>query len=323
MTQTAAAKHPRLQHFPAPFFAVVMGLCGLTLAWEKAAHVLDTTLYVDHLLAWASLAAFVVIFSLYAMKWKHYPEAVIADLRHPIRLSFVPAMSIGLILLGSVFLNRIPGLSLLLWMLGSAVHLGLTLFVISSWMHGEQFKIEHINPSWFIPAVGNVLVPIAGVAHGYTEVSWFFLSIGLTFWVLLFTLFFNRILFHLPMPAKLIPTLFILIAPPAVGFTSYIKLTGELDSFARILFYVGLFITLLLLSQIRRFYGLPFFLSWWAYSFPMAAMTIASFVYSEQTGIAGFELLGSALLTLTTALITVLLWKTYQAIKAEKICVPE
>lgn len=261
------------------------------------------------------------------MKWKHHPAAVIADLRHPIRLSFVPTMSIGLILLGGVFLNRIPRLSLLLWMLGSALHLGLTLFVISSWMHGEQFKIEHINPSWFIPAVGNVPVPapvpIAGVAHGYTEISWFFLSIGLTFWVLLFALFFNRILFHIPMPAKLLPTLFILIAPPAVGFVSYIKLTGELDSFARILFYVGLFITLLLLSQIRRFYGLPFFLSWWAYSFPMAAMTIASFVYSEQTGIAGFELLGSTLLTLSTALITVLLWKAVQAIKAEKICVPD
>ena len=190
-------------------------------------------------------------------------------------------------------------------------------------MHHEHFKILHINPAWFIPAVGNVLVPIAGMAHGFTEVSWFFFSIGIIFWIILFTILFNRVLFHDPLQEKLIPTFFILIAPPAVGFISYMKLTGELDSFAHILYYVGLFLTLLLFSQFRRFMKLPFFLSWWAYSFPIAAITIASFLMYERSGKELFVFIATILLLILFFIIALLVKKTYKAVNMEKICVEE
>ena len=91
--------------------------------------------------------------------------------------------------------------------------------------------------------MGNVLVPVAGVPLGYPEISWFFFCIGLVFWLILLTIIFCRVLFHHPIPDKLMPTLFILIAPPAVGFIAYLRLAGELDSFARVLYFTGLFFT--------------------------------------------------------------------------------
>jgi tellurite resistance protein len=36
--------------------------------------------------------------------------------------------------------------------------------------------------------------------------------------------------------------LFILLAPPSVGFISYIGMVGELDVFARIIYYMALFL---------------------------------------------------------------------------------
>lgn len=42
----------------------------------------------------------------------------------------------------------------------------------------------------------------------------------------MFILIMNRIIFHNPMPQKLIPTLVILMAPPAIAFMSYTKLVG-------------------------------------------------------------------------------------------------
>jgi tellurite resistance protein len=51
----------------------------------------------------------------------------------------------------------------------------------------------------------------------------------------LFAIILNRIIFHNQFAPKFMPTLFILIAPPAIGFISYIKLTGSLDFFAQIL----------------------------------------------------------------------------------------
>ena len=142
-----------------------------------------------------------------------------------------------------------------------------------------------MNPSWLIPAVGNILVPVAGVSHVSPEISWFFYSIGLILWIVLLAIFFNRIIFHKPLPERLLPTLFILIAPPSVAFLSYVKLTGFINEFTRILYYFALFLVALLCSQLKMFWKIKFYLSWWAYSFPISAVTIASIVMFHETGI--------------------------------------
>ena len=81
---------------------------------------------------------------------------------------------------------------------------------------------------------------------------------------------------------RLTPTLFILLAPPSVGFIAYLQLIGSLDAFARILYYTALFLSLLLASNALRFLRIPFFISAWAYSFPLAALTIATLVMSTH-----------------------------------------
>jgi tellurite resistance protein len=168
-----------------------------------------------------------------------------------------------------------------------------------------------------------VLVPIAGVPLGYADLSWFFFSIGILFWLILLVIVFNRVLFHQPIEAHLMPTLFILIAPPAVGFIAYLQLAGELDSFARILYFFGLFLTLLLFTQVGRFIKLKFFLSWWAYSFPLAAISIATFVMAERTGHSVYLYLGMGLLALLTAIIVLLVILTLVAVYRRRICVTE
>lgn len=203
------------------------------------------------------------------------------------------------------------------------MHLVFTLYVLATWIHHTHFEINHMNPAWFIPIVGNILVPIAGVQHGFTELSWFFFSIGLVFWLVLLAIIFNRMFFHNPLPGKLLPTLFILIAPPAVGFLSWMQLTGELDAFGRILYYSALFLTLMLFTQAPRFLKLPFALSWWAYSFPMAAITIATLGMYQLLGSPFFKWLGAALLVVLVVLIIGLLARTAVAISRREICVEE
>lgn len=311
----------RLQNFPISFFAIIMGLSGFTVAWEKVSQVTQTLLYVDSLFAWLTFATFLVIAGLYIKKIIKHPLAIMAEIRHPVKLSFFPAASISLLLLSIVMLSRSHDLAHLLWVIGTALHFVLFLYVLNSWMHHEHYQVQHISPAWFIPAVGNVLVPIAGMHLGYIEVSWFFFSIGIMFWIILFTIFFNRILFHNPMPAHLVPTFFILIAPPAVGFIAYCKLNGGLDNFANFLYYIGLFLTILLFSQFKKFSSLPFFLSWWAYSFPISAITIASFLMYQLSNKVMFAYIGSVLLFILTAIIGLLIVKTYKAISLKKVCV--
>jgi tellurite resistance protein len=313
----------RLEHFPVAFFSTVMGMAGLAIAWEKGHEVLSLPETVGLALAAIVAGQLALVLGLFLAKLALHRAAVLDELRHPVKLSFFPTISISFLLLAIAALPAVPEVARALWYLGVSLHLLFTLYVINAWMHHPQFEVHHMNPAWYIPAVGNVLVPVGGVALGHTEISWFFFSIGMVFWLVLLTIIFYRMLFHQPLPERLMPTLFILIAPPAVGFIAYYKLTGSIDPLARVLFGAALFFTLLLLVQIHRFARLKFFLSWWAYSFPLAAMTIASLVMHEATGVGGYRVLGAALLALTTAVVGLLLVRTTKAIRDRGICLPE
>ena len=316
-------KQARLQHFPISWFAVVMGLAGLTIAWHRAEATLELPLLISPWLLGITVAVFAVLALIYTAKTLRFSAAVKAEFNHPIKLSFFPTISIGMILLSIALLPYRMDISFILWSVGSALHLLFTLYVLSAWIHHTHFEIQHMNPAWFIPIVGNILVPIAGVRHASPEISWFFFSIGLLFWLVLLTIIVYRMVFHQPLPAKLLPTLFILIAPPAVGFISWLQLNGELDAFGRILYYAATFLTLMLLTQAGRFVRLQFFLSWWAYSFPMAAITIATFLMYEQLHLPFFKWLAIVLLSLLTLIIGTLLFKTIQAIARKEICIEE
>lgn len=313
----------RIENFPVSFFAMIMGLSGLTIAWQKAAHLLDADSNAAIPLVLITCLMFMGLAFIYGVKLIGSRHAVVEELRHPVKLNFFPAISISMILLSVIFLPLQQQAAHILWLAGIVLHLAFTLYVMSVWIHHDRFEIHHINPAWFIPVVGNVLVPITGTALGYAEVSWFFFSIGIVFWVVLFSIIFNRVLFHQALPEKLMPTLFILIAPPAVGFLSYSTLIGGIDSFARVLYYTALFLTLLLLTQLPRFAKLQFFLSWWAYSFPLAAITIGSMKMSELTHIPGFFYLSWTLLGLLSLVVGYLLLKTGKAVQNHKICLPE
>lgn len=84
--------------------------------------------------------------------------------------------------------------------------------------------MQHVTPAWFIPVVGMVAAPLAGVTFGPIEVSWFFFSAGLVFWAALLPMVLTRLFIHdQPVPGQLLPTLAVLIAPPAVAFLSYLR----------------------------------------------------------------------------------------------------
>jgi len=55
------------------------------------------------------------------------------------------------------------------------------------------------------------------------------------------------------------PTLFILIAPTAVGFIAYIRIAQSWDSFAVFLLFIGYFFVVLLFFLRKSFFNIRFF----------------------------------------------------------------
>jgi len=327
--QERVSARPRLQYFPISFFAAVLGMTGTTIALQRAERFLGLPPGLSGILLVVSIAIFLVITVLYALKAARFPDAVKREFAHPVKINFFPTISISLLLFAIAFLRLNSDLSRVLWIVGAAIHLVFTIVILSAWKQRTTFQIQHANPVWFIPVVGNIIVPIAGVEHAPAEVSWFFFSIGLIFWLVLLTVVLYRVIFYQPLAERLMPTLFILVAPPAIGFVSYLRLMEQeggapaLDGFARILYYVALFIFLLLLAQPHQFVRLPFYISWWAYLFPTAAITIATILMASRTNMLFFQVLAYVLLAGLGALILMLLFRTAAAIVQRRICVEE
>ncbi len=321
--QQTEAPQGRLEHFPISFFAITMGLSGLTLALLRLEHAaeLSHSLSITALATAAASGVLVALF--YLAKAIRHPLAVSAEWHHPVRLAFFPAASISLILLATAVFPFSYRTSLVLWTVGTILHFLGTLAVVSAWIGHRPFEIPHLNPAWFIPAVGNILVPVAGAKLGFTEVSWFFFSVGIVFWLILLTLIFNRLIFHNPLPERLFPTMVILIAPPAVGFIAYTRLVDGIDPFARVLYYAAVMFALMLLTQLPKMARLSFALSWWAYSFPIAALTIATFLYGEMTHSDWHRYAAYGIFAVLAMVITLLITRTIVAITAGEICEPE
>lgn len=316
-------KKIRLKQFPISFFAPVLGFSGFSLALVKMAFLFPVLQITSFVFTVFSVLLFVVITGIYLSKFLLFPEEVKKEFYHPIKLNFFPLVA-KIFLVFSILLLALNSESAkTIWIIGVILQSFFTIVILRIWILHTHFQIKHISPAWFIPVVGNVMIPIAGVQHASPEVNWLFFTIGL-FWMFVFmNIVFYRVIFHDPMPEKLLPTFFITFAAPAIAFIAYTKLTGGIDAFGQILFFLSVFLLILNMSMTKAFAKIPFYLSWWAYSFPLAAFILASLLYAEKTGSTFFQFLALAILVILAILIIIFSIKTVHAIKKKEICIEE
>lgn len=118
------------------------------------------------------------------------------------------------------------------------------------------------------------------------------------------------------------PTLFIFIAPPSIAFLDYTRL-ASFYAFAYILLSVAVFFAVLLVFMWRNFTQLKFFLSWWAFSFPLAALCVALHKASELSKDYSYELAALVVFALLCLVVVINSIFTIKAIFNKQICVPE
>ncbi len=312
-----------LAHVQVSLFAVTMGLGGLGLAWRAADRVLGWPGVIGEAILILAALCFAAVAALYAAKFLRHRAAVAAEFADPLRMNFFAAASIGLLLLADAAIPYARPVAEGLWILGAALHLILAISVVRCWVT-RDYAIHHASPAWFIPVVGNIVVPLAGVQLGHVEISWFFFAIGLVFWIVLFAILLYRIVFHDPIPTRALPTLFILLAPPALGFSAWDRLSGGgLDSAGRVLFYVALFLVLFLVSMAPRFLKVPFALSWWAYTFPSAAMASACLSFHELMATPATGALAGVALIASSAIIALVAAATLGALLSGRLFLPD
>jgi tellurite resistance protein len=314
-----------LAHLPVTLFSSVMGLGGVSLAWRRAAHVWGVPEWPALVFLALAALAFLVVGVAYAAKWVRYPAAARAELRHPVRMAFVPTITISLLVLATAGQSVAAGVASVLWWLGAVGHLAATVAVLAAWFGRADIVHATVTPAWFIPVVGNVITPLAAGQLGSVELGWFSFGVGLVFWLGLLPLLLQRVLVHdAALPEKLLPTVAIFMAPPAVAMLSWGALTGDLGGpVARILWAGATGFLLVLLAQVGRLRAIPFALPYWAYTFPLAAVAAASVAMAGTHPQVAYDVIAAVLLAATTVLVLHVLAMTLRAVARRQICLPE
>jgi len=312
----------RLQFFPVMMFAIVMGLSGLTIVFQKAHEILNINKIFGNILVFVDTIIFAIVLLFYILKLFKYFDEVKKEFSHPIRINFFAASAISFLLVSIVYQPINLQVSGSLFFIGTTMQTFFTFYTIQFWIN-KNLEIVHSNPAWFIPIVGNVLVPVAGVGIIDNNFLMYYFSVGMFFWIVLTSLLINRIIFHNQLANKFMPTLFIFIAPPAVSFIAYVKMTGEFDIFASILFNLALFFSFLLIFMYKNFLNLQFFISWWAFTFPLAAVTIAAMLAFTKTNLIFYNFLAYFFMIITSAVVIIVAFRTLQYMLKKEICIME
>ena len=299
---------------PVAFFGSVMGLTGLSLAWRLAHSVLGVPLWVSQSIGVVGILAFVAMVSGYAVKAITGFDYVKKEFLHPISGALFGTPLISALLLPAVLAEYSLPLARGLWVIGVV---GMTAFawhMASRWLGTSQQR-AHATPAWMVPLVGMLDIPIAVPSLGFAQpphaVMMLGLAVGLFFALPIFTMVFSRLMFEEPLPAPMSPSLMILLAPFAVGFSSYVITLGQIDALAEGLFALNVFLLLVLLTRLRNLASCcPFRVSWWAVSFPVAATAGAGLRYAAHAQTLWANGLAAVLLAFATAVVGGLFLRT-------------
>lgn len=298
-----------LAHMPVTVFASVMGVGALSLAWKRAAHLWELPLWPSLIILALAASLYILVLGAYGAKWALHPAAARAELSHKMRMPFVPTITIATIVLATAGADVAPGIARVMWWAGAIGHLLATALVLTAWSMRPDITSTDITPAWLIPIVGNVVTPLAANQIGDMDLAWFSFGVGLVFWGVFLTLIIERLLMHdKGIPAKLLPTYAIMVAPPAVALVAWSRLGHESDdALSRILFAIAWMFALLIGFQAKKLLAIPFTLPYLAYTFPVAALAVASLMMAEALSGAVYQWLALAALAVATIAIPIIL----------------
>jgi len=295
-----------LVHLPLPLFAAPMGLGGLGLAWREAARDIGAPAAIGEGLLVAATTVWVLLVLLHLVRLVRHPEALAADLRHPVRSAFAGAVTIGLMLVSGAIFPYAPDVAAAVWSVAVCGHVAIAVWTVRGLLAAPR-EAGTLAPPLMIPLVGNVLAPVIGAQMGFMALSWMMFGIGTMLWMMLQPILLHRVIVGPPLPERLRPTLVIFLAPPSVGAIALAALTGGFGPGPLAAYGLAVVTTLALLGLVPVFARIPFSMSWWGWTFPAAAMSAATTMAIHAHGpwwLAGLSWVTLGATTLIVALVT-------------------
>lgn len=276
---------------PASYFGMVLGLTGLGQAWRAAVRLWGMPSSVgEALLAIAALVWAVLILGYFWQAIRNF-EVVKAEFLHPIQGGTPALVAVSTLLVAMAALPYSITLAWLLATSGIAWHMVFSLWHTGTLWQGGRNSLD-TAPTLYLPTVaGNFTSAAVLGSLGYPDWGWLFLGAGLFSWLALESLVIQRLWHSTAVPALQRPLIGIQFAPPVVCAMAWLALSpGSTNQWLLMLWGYGLF-QLSLGLRLGPWLGVqPFIPAYWAYTFGIAAATIASLKLA-QSGVRSAQVL--------------------------------
>lgn len=232
------------------WFASVMGTAVTSLALTLASHaaadagpaLADPVALAASALHWLAIAMMSVLGIAAVYRLIRHGDAVMEQLRHPVEGSFYATFPIAMLVMAAVWTIRgvSPALIAPLWWTGALGTFAVSYVVLFGLFTSERLKLGMVTPAHFIPAVGLVVIPVAGAplaaaSEGVLRELAFALNMtgfgaGVFMYVGLLALTMARHFLGAPVEGKMTPTLWVHLAPLSViplSMLALLKTTGD------------------------------------------------------------------------------------------------
>ena len=275
----------RIPLVPASFFGIVLGLAGLANDWHAAHLAWGLPAAVGEAIFALAVLAWLAIVALYALKWLVAPQVAQDELGHAVQCCFVGLAGVATLLIaqGAQAFSR-PA-AVVLFGLGVAFTFGFGIWRTGHLWRGDRDPAS-TTPVLYLPLVaGGFVTATVAATLGYPQ--WGQLAFGSAFfaWLAIESVLLHRLYTSPAMVPALRPTLGIQLAPPAVGATAYLAVTGgQSDMLAHMLVGYALVQALILLRMVRWIAEQPFGASYWAFTFGATALAGAAIRLSIVPG---------------------------------------
>ncbi len=308
-----------IKNFTPSWFASVMGTGILTIVSLFYSQYLPFLKNISYILFYLNVILFFILLIPWVLRWIYFKNNALSDLNHPIISNFYATIAISMLVLAADFIvidNNIR-VGEIFWFIGTLFTIFFGVLIPYIMFKGEHVKLDHINPAWFIPPVGLIVIPIAGsliIPHTSGILEEFVILINFIGWGSGFFIYLAflaigmyRFILHHPLPNTLAPTIWINLGPIGAGTVALVNLVKNSQFitikepffiFGFLLWGFGIWWVIMVITltihYIKRL-KLPYAMSWWAFTFPLGAYVAASHTISSIFKIQLIDYIGFAL----------------------------
>jgi tellurite resistance protein len=269
----AVVAAPPRTRLPLNNLAVAFGLAGLAGIWTVAADLLGAPTVVSTVLWVVVTVVWVGLMVAHAIRGWQTTDTLADQLRHPGQGPIAALLPVVGMLIG-VQVHRVEsrigeGIAVF-FVVVSAAFAG---WMLAHWIDGN-LRMENVHGGYFLPTVAGGFIAAGSLAHvGLPALGYCAFAVGMFFWLVIGTLILTRMAVHQELPAPLVPTLAIFVAPPAVGGSAWFALAGvHADLVSMSLAGITVILVLMQIGLLPRYLRLPFSLGFWSFTFPYAAV---------------------------------------------------